>query len=298
MLVAGLLTAISAKVTATPSAFWQISSLFTIVSPLPVLWLGLSNGFSAAISASFVAAGAVLTATLFGAPYDLVALITQIGLILVLVKFSLLSRKTEAGVEWYPAGHILAYLVCICLAAVTVQIALGSGVEIPDEALKELAKKLARSGTEEDLIYLTMKKVSFLIPGIIGLTTLITFVINAKLAQNFLERTKQNIRPAGSYLYITLPNFYLWIAAAVTGLTLSGVLGLLGSNLLVVLMVGFFLVGLNFTHELVRRYNLGTITLVIFYLVMIVFGWLVLVVSLVGLLEPWLRPHSKTNGNL
>lgn len=291
--------AASAKVTAAPSAFWQISSLFTIVSPFPVLWLGLSSGFSAALSASFIAAGLVLAASIFGAPFDLAAITSQIAMILVLVKFSLLSRQTEANnVEWYPAGQILAYLVCICTVVVTLQILLGSGFNIPDEALKELAKKVARSSAEEDLVYLIMKRISFLIPGIASLTTLITFVINAKLAQNLLERTKQNIRPAGSYSYITLPNYYLWIAAAVTGLTLSGFMGTLGPNQLIVLIAGFFLVGLNLTHDMIRRYNLGTIALVIFYLVMIVFGWLALVVSFMGIIEPWLRPHRKTDGNL
>lgn len=289
--------AVTAKVTALPSAFWQISSLFTIVSPLPVLWLGLSSGFNAALSASFIAAGSVLTAYIFGAPFDLVAMASQIAMILVLVKFSLLSRATEAhDVEWYPAGQILAYLVSISTAAVILQILLGRGFEIPDEALKELAKSIARTNSEVDLLYLMMKRISFLIPGIASMTTLITFVINAKLAQNLLERTKQNIRPAGSYSYLTLPNFYLWVAAAATGLALSGILGTIGSNMLLVLMAGFFIVGLNLIHDMVQRYNLGTIALVIFYLIMIVFMGLALVVSFIGIIEPWLRPPLKTNG--
>lgn len=292
--------AVTTQVSGTTAALWQFLALFSFVSPLPVLWLGLRDGFQSACMASGIAVGLVLTAKfLFGMPYNVVVFLPQVLMVLTLVKFSSLSRKTESDcVEWYPAGHILAYLIGIAMIALLAQMALQSGEIYSDEALKGIAKEFATSSSIEEQMYETLKLVMYFFPGVSAISTLLLVIGNSALAQKALERKQQNIRPAGGFSRISLPSYYLWVVAAVAGITAFGIGGSIGPNILMVLVLGFFLVGLTLVHELIKAYKFGTITLVVFYLVMITFGWLAALVSLTGLLEPWLRSHPKVLENL
>jgi len=291
--------AVTAQISGTTDPFWHLIALFSFVGSFPVLWVGLRDGFTSALTACGIAVGFVLTAKLLGAPYNLLSFLTQVLMILTLVRFSLLSRTTETGtVEWYPGGQVLSYLIGIAALAVFAQLAMESGPIYPDETLRAIAKEFAASSAIEEQMYETLKLVISFYPSIAAIITLIFVVANSGLAQKLLESKQQNIRPAGTYRIISLPGFYLWFVAGAAALTIFGVGGSLGPNILMVLCIGFFLVGLNLVHEYNRLYNFGTITLVVFYVVMILFGWLAVLVSLIGLFEPWLRSHPEASKNL
>jgi hypothetical protein len=291
--------AITCQVWGATSATWQLLGLFSFMGPLPVLWVGLRYGFTSALWASGIAVGFVATATLFGAPYHLTSFLPQVLMILVLVRFSLLSRTNETNVkEWYPAGQILAYLIGISAFSVFVQIVLDSGPLFPDETLRAIAKEFATTSSIEEQVYETLKRVMYFYPGVSALTTLLLIIGNAGFAQRLLERNQQNVRPQGAFSKISLPGYYLWGVAGAAGLTIFGIGGAISPNILMVLVTGFFLVGLSMVHELIKLYKFGTITLVVFYLVMITFGWLTVLVSLLGLMEPWLRSHPKLSKTL
>ncbi len=291
--------AVTAQVSGTADPIWHLIALFSFVGSFPVLWVGLRDGFTSALTASGIAVGFVLTAKLLGAPYSLLSFLTQVLMVLTLVRFSLLSRKTETGtVEWYPSGQVLSYLIGIATLAVFVQLAISSEPIYSDDALRTIAKEFANSSSIEEQMYEMLKLVISFYPSIAAITTLILVVANSGLAQKLLENKQQNIRPAGAYSHISLPSFYLWFVAGAAALTVFGVGGSLGPNILMVLCIGFFLVGLNLVHEYNRLYKFGTITLVVFYVVMIAFGWLAVLVSLIGLFEPWLRSHPKALENL
>jgi hypothetical protein len=293
--MAGLFLGATCQVSGTTAAIWQLLALLSFVGPLPVLWVGLRDGFSSACTASGVAVGFVLTLkALFGAPYNLMIFLPQVLMILALVKYALLSRTTETGSkEWYPSGHILAYLIGIALCALLIQVTFDSGPLYPDEMLRSIAKEFATSSTIEEQMYETLKLVVGFYPALTMISNLILVVGNAGFAQKLLERIQQNIRPIGAFSQVSLPGYYLWFVAGAAALTVIDWGGSVGPNLLLLLSIAFFLVGLSLVHEMGRLYKLGTITLVVFYVVMIAFGWLAALVSIIGLFEPWLRTHPK-----
>ena len=76
-------------------------------------------------------------------------------------------------------------------------------------------------------------------------------------------------------------------AATVAGLYVPGWIGYYGGNLAIFLVIPFFFVGLAVVHAWCRGKSAGTFMLIAFYVVMVFFGWLVLVIAVLGLIEQW-----------
>lgn len=273
---------------------WQILSFFTFISPLPVLWLGLGNGFTSAYVASGFAALIVLLAKMLGAPFNVLAFLQQVLLILVLVRFSLLSRSAESGTEWYPMGRVLAYLVGISAGTGLVAAYFNLGHVPSDEELRLVAKQFANTTSTEEQFYGVLQTMKPLLYGISANVMLVLVILNGILAQRLLGSKQQHIRPSETFQPVSLPVYYLWglVGAAVIFVLSWG--NAVGMNLLIVLCTGLVITGLSFIHEIHRLYKLSTISLVVFYVVMVLLGWLIVLVALLGLVEPWLRPHLKS----
>lgn|GEM_PF-7103340 len=284
----------TSQVVGPADALWQFLSFFSVVGPLPVLWIALRDDFKGAAQACGIAVGFVGFAKfLLDVPYSLAVFIPQIAMILVIARYALLSRKTDQGVEeWFPVGTILAYLTGIAVVAIAAMIALDIGTGIPDDALRQLAKQFATSSTLEDQMFESMKMIVYFYPAILSVASMVVVLANAGFVQKVMEQRKLNIRPTGAFSGISLPSYYLWFVAGALALTVLGS-GQLGPNLLLPLMFGFFLVGLSLVHELNSLYKLGTISLVVFYVVMILFGGIAILVCLAGIIEPWLRSHLQ-----
>ncbi|MBP6985157.1 MAG: DUF2232 domain-containing protein [Alphaproteobacteria bacterium] len=298
VLLVGFLTAFTSKTYPTTMPIWQILSLFTFISPLPLLWLGLGNGFTSAAIASIFAFILVILGKAFGSPVDVFSFLCKIALTLALVRYALLSRQTESGTEWYPAGNILVYLTGISAVSVLMYLALGLIPTVSEENIRQFAAQVGNSNDQIDQIYqLVLKLVNFL-PGIITLNDFFLVLLNTIFAQRILVRQKENIRPQGTVIPLHLPDYFIWVAAGFAGLVAVTLTfntgGAYSTNLLIVISAAYFIVGLSLVHEINKLYNLNTISLVVFYVVMVLFVWLTVVVALMGLLEPWLRTYWKS----
>jgi hypothetical protein len=75
------------------------------------------------------------------------------------------------------------------------------------------------------------------------------------------------------------------LAFAIGATALGGTARFLGINVMIVLAVPFCLAGLAVLHTLARRFSRPAIPLVTFYVLAGVFGWPLLVVALLGLLD-------------
>lgn len=290
-LFAGLFLGVTTQIVAPASAFWQILSFFSVIGPLPVLWLSLQNDFARAIQACAIAIVWVIFGRfIFDIPYNLVLFIPQVAMILIVSHFALLNRKTPSGEEWFPTGLILTYMIGVAVLGAMWLILLEIGVAIPEEALRLSAKQMTSSSMIEDHLVESMQRLMYFYPAILMVATFLIVLANTAMVQKILERQGQNIRPLGAFGEIRLPTYYLWVTAAAGLVTLLG-MPQVGLNSLLLLLFGFFLVGLTLVHEVNRIYKLGTISLVVFYIVMILFGGIAIFVCLAGIMEPWLRTH-------
>jgi uncharacterized protein YybS (DUF2232 family) len=128
-----------------------------------------------------------------------------------------------------------------------------------------------------------------IIPGVIAASWMVTAFINAALAQGVLTRFAANWRPSPSLVALELP-IWLHIALGITAAAaiFGGTARFIGINAMIALLVAFCLGGLAVLHAAARRLSHPTMVLVFFYVTAALFGWPLLVVTVLGLLDIWL----------
>jgi hypothetical protein len=247
------------------------------------LWLGASVSALAGLAASLLlaATGNLVAATVFAGSNAI-----PVGL---LVRQSLLARTVAGGaVEWYPPGLLTAWVTGLGLAATAAAFLLLGSPQDTQTALREvLAPVLDRPSDqnvpEQDAV---IDFVAFILPGIIATSWIVMTVTNGSLAQGLLARFGANWRPSPDLAALGLP---LWIplllAVAAGASALGGTARFLGVNVMIVLAVPFCLAGLAVLHTVARRFARPAIPLVTFYVLAGVFGWPLLLVAILGLLD-------------
>lgn len=262
---------------------------------MPLMLVGLTLGPTASMIA---AAGALIT-------NGLVAGVMAAGLYgvvqampaLVLVRQALLSRQGEAGMEWYPPGLILAQLAA--MAAVGIGVAylmmLGEPGGLPGAIEAFLVAMLTHLGVATAEAETGLGAWVYVFPGLVAASWLIMVVLNAILAQALAVRLGRNRRPTPVLASLQLPG-WLWPLIGVTALLAwigDGGVGFLGRSALIVLLVPYAFLGLAVIHAIARRWARPGLGLTAVYLAIIVLGWPVLAVLVLGLVEDWAQLRRR-----
>lgn len=280
----------------------------TIFNPLPIFLAGLSLGTTAALAGTgtvflfLLIAGGVTSASIY---------VLGIGIpIVVLIRNALLNRPAENndlndGIEWYPAGHILVWLVgTVCGVFALLFIGAlgqdgglsGQAARIFEDMLKNneqarlLFSELNSEVSNEELIAL----IGAFWPVMTCISIIGIMAINAGLAQRWLARLGKAIRPSPSVLDLKLPEPLLLVFVLTAILSLfSGQLGYLGSGLSNILIVPYFLLGLTVVHAISSAWPGRSFGLTVFYLALFLFPLIAPLVALMGMAEPWLKMKQR-----
>src|SRR5579864_5243044 len=257
------------------------------MTQLPLFLAGLWLGTGAAALAGLT--GALL---LFAAS-DLKGAAVFAGInavpVALLVRQALLARAgTDGVVVWYPPGLLTAWLTALGLAGIAAAVLLFGGPDGLQSALKsvvaEIIDRLApNSAPDSDEV---ASLLAMVIPGIVAASWMIMLVANAALAQGVLVRFGANWRPSPDLAGLGLP---LWVPAALglaaAAVVFGGAPRYVGINMLILLSVPFCLAGLAVLHAAVRHMSHPAIALVGFYVLAALFGWPLVAVAILGLLE-------------
>ncbi len=264
---------------------------------LPLLFIGLSLGLAASVVA---VAGAIavcgLLAGLVGA--GMFVLVQAIPA-MVVIRQSLLARRDNGRLEWYPAGLVLAQLTALAALGIgaTFIFMLGrpGGLEgaigdFLNSVLAELGAGKAGVTVEAEL-----GRWMFLFPGLMAASWLVMVVVNGVLAQTLAVRLGWNRRPSPALSELELPG-WLWptigVAAALALIGDDGA-GFLGRALLIVLAVPYVFLGLAVIHALALRWSHRRLALAVCYGGMMLLGWPVLAVLLLGFIEDWAHVRQR-----
>lgn len=250
------------------------------------LWLGAGAAALAGITASLVlfAAGDFLAGAIFTA--------LNVAPVLLLVRQALLARPHEDGtLAWYPPGLLTAWLAGLALCGLGAAFLLFGGPDGLQAVLQEvvglvLDRLAGKALPQRDQV---AGALALVIPGVIAASWMIMAVINGALAQGILARFGVNWRPSPDLADLSLPHWpALALAIAGAGVAFGGTARFVGINMAIVLSVPFGLAGLAVLHAAARRLSHPAMALVTFYTLAGLFGWPLLAVALVGLLESWL----------
>jgi Predicted membrane protein (DUF2232) len=247
------------------------------------LWQGVGASALAGLAGSviLVVTSNVVTAAAFAG-------LNAIPVVL-LVRRSLLARTCAGGaMEWYPPGLLTALLTGLGLATIVVALLLLGGRDGMQAGLREVLAPALDSNLDENTSQHEeiFGFVAFILPGIIAASWMVMTASNGSLAQGLLARFGANWRPSPDLAVLSLPVWIPVLLALAAGTTLlGGTAGFVAVNVMIVLAVPFCLAGLAVIHALARRLSRPAIPLVTFYVLVGVFGWPLLLVALLGVLE-------------
>ncbi len=275
-----------------------LALVFVYLAPLPLLLVGLGLGAKAvavAGVAGFMVAGLTGGATTAG----LYGLLNALPAALV-VRQALMQRPTgpAGGVQWYPVGSILGWLTLlgagIFLTAVLAGYAVGeAGLEgsvstYLDRAFKIMAPALGAADRANRVAVFTP-----LFPGFVVASWLLMTAVNGALAQALLVRMGRGLRPQTPLADLKLPEWMstLLVASAAVALLGPGELAYIGRNLVIILAVPFFFLGLAVIHALAHRAVPQATLLAVFYFMLygllLITGWTAMMVAAIGVIEQW-----------
>lgn len=301
------------------STEWSVlgALVLALLAPLPLLAAGFSGGLASAAIASGVAAATVAAVAGFGRAG--LFLVADAVPALILVRFALFSRLVPVGgpvagpddrldqrTEWYPPGLLLTWLTLYCAGAfVAFALAAGMGPDGLQEGIKAYldafreilapANQGDAAGPALENMFATLAHV---FPFVVVTWWIVVTVMNAVVAQKMVVRLGYARRPSPDLRTTELPAwlFPAVVAAAAGALLGSGWPGFVATNIALILCVPYFLAGLAVVHAISARWNGRMGILIALYLLLFLFGWPLIVVTGLGMVEHWAGLRRRFGG--
>ena len=295
--VAALCGALAAGPYFVPVSGTPGSLILVYLSQLPLFFAGLWGGVTTAVLAGVIASLMLLAASNIMAVVVFAAL--NVAPVILLVRQALLARNGADGtIEWYPPGLLAVWLTGLGFMGIVVTLLLfGGPKEIQSIVGDVLAPALDRLFDEQapgrdDLAGL----LAMIMPGVVIVSWMLMTLTNGSLAQGLLARFGANWRPSPALVALELPTWFpVLLLLALIATALGGVMRFVSVNVIIVLTVPFCLSGLAVLHTIAYRFSRPAVPLVGFYVLAGIFGWPLLLVILLGLLDTsfGLRRHVR-----
>jgi hypothetical protein len=275
-LIAGLLFVVVASV-----------SVLIYLPAFMLLLCGLSNGhrrMSVACGCGCIVAGLAL-----GIPGLLFFAVTIALPAGYFVRYALLWRESEEGVQWYPAERIIAYLTLLAASffMASALVVAGSGTESLQSRLGHELAGTVPPGPPEFVLYAHqfINDYSFLILATFCWVWVLLFYGLAVAANRLLNAYHRALRPSLALSWRGLP---VWLLGL---LSITALLALFGTGndrycahtLFLVLLLPYFLVGLARIHAYTLGRSYRNLWLTLLYMLTFLLIWPAAAVILLGI---------------
>jgi Predicted membrane protein (DUF2232) len=264
--------------------------LLVYFTQLPVLFAGLILGLTG--SGIAVIGAIVMIGLMVGMAAALGYALLHALPALFTVRQALLRRDDQGQTEWFPIGLLLTQLTVLAGLAVVLAFVLLGGEPggLPGFIEQHLRAGLIELGLldQSEQPSPDLARLAAVIPGFTASSSLLMVMVNFMLAQLLAVRLGWARRPTPDFDRLELPG-WLWpgIALAALLVLVGGIVGDLGWSLLIVLVVPYLFLGLALVHVLVRRWPRPGLALGAIYGAMILLGWPILLILLLGFVEDW-----------
>lgn len=294
---AGAATALLFASIASGSVF---SVLLFYLAPLPILIAALGWSHWAALIAAIAAATGL--AFVFGA-FFFIAFMVGIGLPAWWLGYlALLARPVTNGggtpesLEWYPVGFLVVWAAIVGALVVSAAI-LNFGIDEESfraslrNGLERMLRLQTRAGAPGRVPGITDSKrlLDFLVlalPPAAAVLATITNVLNLWLASRIVRVSGTLRRPAPDLPSMQFPAYApVLVAGAVAGSFLSGLVGVAAGVLTASMLMAYAILGFAVLHSITRGMDSRLFVLGGIYAAVVVFGWPVLVMTLLGLAD-------------
>jgi len=300
--------AASALLFASVASGAPLSFLLANFAQLPILLAAIGWTHFAGIAAVIIATAGLALVTGTTVAF---AFLLSIGLPAWWIGYlALLGRSGPSGepgdVEWYPVGRIVMWtaIAAACVVMVSMlrygfdmaQMQAGLRREL-ERALRFLAGGPANSPVRVPNIKDPEKLLDFLVaivPPMKAIALTVTSLVNLWLAAQIVRISGRLKRPWPAISQMSFPPLASTaLAAAVGGTFLPDLLGLASSIFTASLLLAFALLGLAVVHAVTLGVNGRGFMLTGIYVTVGLFGWPVVMMSLVGLLETMIGLRAR-----
>jgi hypothetical protein len=231
--------------------------------------------------------GAAGLAALFGA-FFVIAFMLGVGLPAWWLGYlALLARPAADGaLEWYPVGHLVFWAAMLAAAVVIAgMLTLGSDLDTFRASLRSgLERSLNLPAGEPQSRVLDV--LVAVLPAAAAVLATATNVVNLWLAERVVKVSGRLPRPASDLSAMRLPRYAPALAGlAIAASFLPGMLGVSAGVLAASLSIAYAIVGFAVLHMITRGMGSRPFTLGSTYVAVLILGWPVLVMSLLGLAD-------------
>jgi hypothetical protein len=269
------------------------------LAPLPILIAAMGWSHWAALIAAVVASASL--AAVFGT-FFFIAFMLGIGLPAWWLGYlALLARPTAGatpdGLEWYPVGHLVFWAAIIGAAIVIAgMLTLGSDLDAFRSSLRigleRMLKMPARAPSSPDPVPGggdSSRLIDILVavlPPAAAVLAAVTNVVNLWLAERIVKISGRLRRPPSDLAAMHFPAYApALVGAAVVATLMPGIVGTSAGVLAASLLMAYAILGFAVLHMITRGMGSRPFTLSGIYVAVFVFGWPVLVMSLLGLAD-------------
>ncbi len=306
---AGLVSAVLFASTLTGGV---LAMMLFYITAMPGFLAGLGWGTQAAIITALV--GAALTGILLS-PLTGLGYFLTLGLpIAILCHFALLARpakeaedaptSTPAGaMEWYPPGRIVVIIALMagCVATLSIPL-LGMDVEtyrsnlqaIIDKAFLANLPVTGEIALNKEELAPVLEMLVRALPAASAIVWFCIVVLNMWSAAKIVTVSGRSIRPWPDVAMMSYPNmFALGFVASLLGTFAPGILAIVATGFVGAFLIAYVILGLVILHFIVRNKPFKFAVMTSVYLGMFLFGWVALVVALIGIGDPMFKFRER-----
>lgn len=287
-----------------------VSIALFYLAPLPILLAALGWSHIAAIVASLVAAGAL--AFIFGGLFFL-AFLVGVGLPAWWLGYlALLARPAapDGHLEWYPVGNLIVWAALVAAALVSVVI-LNFGLDADSfraglrRAFEQILRIQADIPRDKPLVLpgvsdpaRLIEFMVIIIPPAAAVLATVTNVMNLWLATQVVKISGRLRRPWPDLAAMTFPTYVpALLAAAVLVSFAPGLVGILAGVLAAALLMAYGILGFAVLHKITGGLSGRPVMLAGTYALVVVFGWPVLFMTVLGLADTALDLRTRISRN-
>jgi hypothetical protein len=299
-LMSGLASAVLFYSAARGGVFLKF--LLFILTPLPMVIVGLSFGWQAALAAAIAGSlvmggiggtvfGVVFFAA-FGVPAILCAFVSDLG-----------RRRRDGTVQWLPAGDMVAWLAVAGGVVPTLLAVFNGGsfntlkpavVRVVRDFVRQMEGQLRVAPLGDDRIEQIAQTMIDALPGVLAAYWMILFAINLYLGGRIAKTSGLLARPWPDLHMLTPPPWLLLMFVAALFLFMAGGLpGVLGTSLLGALMIAFLLFGLSVLHAIASGRVQWLLWLTYAALLNPAGPYAMIAISMLGLIEPLIQLRAR-----
>jgi hypothetical protein len=286
------------------SGTWMSVPLFYL-APLPIMIAGLGWSHWSALAAGFAASAALGVA--FGGIFFF-AFLAGAGLPAWWLGYlALLARPGDGGgavntaaLEWYPPGRLVVWAGVLAALVVIVAIPnFGTDAEAFRTGLRTALSNMFTGGAAEGQLSETalrnLNRLILFLPPAAAVIAAITNIFNLWLAARIVKFSGRLTRPWPMLAAMTFPKSTLPALAVAVGLSfLDSMIGILAEVVAAGLLMAYGVLGFAVLHTITRRVSSRPFLLGGVYASVMIFGWPILVLSLLGIFETAYELRART----